>query len=186
MGLGSGCGLNFGRQAAWRPDAIGIVSSSLLAALWKQLLCSVIVIKSFDGKRGILRSSSCLAARLRSLGKSFESMCASVQRPLSWIPPSAVLRLELSRVPQEPCRRVRRGAGSSLPCAALPSLSESSMAAEFLRVRECMMDRRTLETKRQWSTFDGEVLLRTCTPLRQCVHGNCACGSRHASLRRFG
>ena len=47
-----------------------------------------------------------------------------------------------------------------LPCAALPSLSESSLAAEFLRVRECMMDRRTLEMKRQWSTFDGEVLLQ--------------------------
>ena len=56
-----------------------------------------------------------------------------------------------------------------VPCAALPSLSESSMAAEFFRVRECMMDRWTLEMKRQWSTFDGEVLLRTCTPLRQCL-----------------
>ena len=74
--LGFGCGLNFGRQAAWRPDLIGIVSSSRLAALCKQLLCSVIAIKSFDGKRGILLSSSCLAARLRSLGKSFESLCA--------------------------------------------------------------------------------------------------------------
>ena len=64
------------------------------------------------------------------------------------------------RVPHEPCRRVRRGAGSSLPWAALPSLSESFMVAEFLHVRECMMDRITLEMKRQWSTFDGEVLLQ--------------------------
>ena len=83
-----------------------------------------------------------------------------MQRSLSWIPPSAVLRLDLFRVPHEPCRRVRRGAGSSLPWAALPSLSESFMVAVFLRVRECMLDRRTLEMKRQWSTFDGEVLLQ--------------------------
>ena len=60
------------------------MSSSLLAAQWKRLLCSVIVIKSFDGKRGILRLSSCLAAKLRSLGKSFESTRGCVVRgPLS-------------------------------------------------------------------------------------------------------
>ena len=32
-------GLKFGRQAAWRPGTIGMVSSSWLAALCKQLLC---------------------------------------------------------------------------------------------------------------------------------------------------
>ena len=39
-------------------------------------------------------------------------------------------------------------------------LSEPSMAAEFLRVRECMMDQWTLEMKCQWPTFDGEELLQ--------------------------
>ena len=34
--LGSGCGLKLGRQAAWRPGRIGMVSSSLLAALCRQ------------------------------------------------------------------------------------------------------------------------------------------------------
>ena len=37
--LGSGYGLKLGRQAAWRPGAIGMVSSCLLAASCKQLLC---------------------------------------------------------------------------------------------------------------------------------------------------
>ena len=37
--LGSGCGLKLGRQAAWRPRSIGMVSSSWLAALCKRLLC---------------------------------------------------------------------------------------------------------------------------------------------------
>ena len=37
--LGSDCGLKLGRQAAWRPGTIGMVSSSLLAALCKQSLC---------------------------------------------------------------------------------------------------------------------------------------------------
>ena len=37
--LGSGCGLNLGRQAAWRLGAIGMVSSSWLAAPCRQLLC---------------------------------------------------------------------------------------------------------------------------------------------------
>ena len=37
--LGSGCGLKLGRQAAWRPGPIGLVSSGLVAALCKQLLC---------------------------------------------------------------------------------------------------------------------------------------------------
>ena len=116
--------------------------------------------------QAIAVSSDCYKCPLTEKGHSSvvkllgESLCASVQRPLSWIPPSAVLRLDLFRVPHEPCRRVRRGAGSSLPWAALPSLSESFMVAVFLRVRECMMDRRTLEMKRQWSTFDGEVLLQ--------------------------
>ena len=63
-----------------------------------------------------------------------------------------------------------------VPCAALLSLSESSMAAEFFGVRECMMDRWTLETKRQWSTFDGEVLLQNLYTI--------ASVPRHASLRR--
>ena len=37
--LGSDCGLKLGRQDAWRPGTIGMVSSSLLAALCTQLLC---------------------------------------------------------------------------------------------------------------------------------------------------
>ena len=36
--LGSDCGLKLGRQAAWRPGTIGMVSSGWLAALCKQLL----------------------------------------------------------------------------------------------------------------------------------------------------
>ena len=93
---------------------------------------------------------------------SFESLCASVQRPLSWIPLSAVLRLYLFRVPHEPCRRVRRGAGSSLPWAALPSLSESFMVAVFLRVRECMMDREASLVNFRWRGASLE-------PVHHCV-----------------
>ena len=37
--LGSGFGLKSGRQAAWRPGIIGMVSSQLVAALCKQLPC---------------------------------------------------------------------------------------------------------------------------------------------------
>ena len=127
-----------------------------VAALCKQLLLAVIDCYKCPLTEKVHSS----VVKLLGGRGSFESLCASVQRPLSWIPPSAVLRLDLFRVPHEPCRRVRRGAGSSLPWAALPSLSESFMVAVFLRVRECMMDRRTLEMKRQWSTFDGEVLLQ--------------------------
>ena len=36
-------GLEFGRQAAWRPGTIGMVSPSLLAALCKQLLCLKVI-----------------------------------------------------------------------------------------------------------------------------------------------
>ena len=32
----------------------------------------------------------------------------------------------------------------------------------------------------------ARCFFRTCTSLCQCVHGHCACGSRHASLRKFG
>ena len=52
------------------------------------------------------------------------------------------------------------------------------MAAEFFRVRECMMDRWTLEMKRQWSTFAGEVLLQHLYTI--------ASVPRHASLRSLG
>ena len=41
--LGSNCGLKLGRQAAWRPGTIGMVSSNLLAALCKQLLCLKVI-----------------------------------------------------------------------------------------------------------------------------------------------
>ena len=36
-------GLKLGRQAAWRPGSIGMVSSSWLAALCKQLLCLKVI-----------------------------------------------------------------------------------------------------------------------------------------------
>ena len=108
---------NFGREAAWRPDAIGIVSSSRLAALCKQLLCSVIAIKILRRKKGhssvvkllggqVHLLTNCVGRRservpfvegsfvgtlnrLQMPGlqeqrhQSFESLCASVQRPLS-------------------------------------------------------------------------------------------------------
>ena len=132
-----------------------VIARCLGSGLWAQFRSSSClaaecnrdsVVKSVGGiVQAVAVSSDCYKCPLTEKGHSsvvkllggqgsFESLCASVQRPLSWFPPSAVIRLELSRVPHEPCRRVRRGAGSSLPCAALPSLSESSMAAEFLRV----------------------------------------------------
>ena len=60
VALGSECGLKLGRQAAWRPGTIGMVSSSLLAALCKQLLCLKVIARSWALAK--TRSSSCLAA----------------------------------------------------------------------------------------------------------------------------
>ena len=108
------------------------------------LYCSVVKLLGGRLLEAERRHAQQIAEAVRSVGVSgfmvalgkFLSRCAPfVQLPLSWTPPNAVLRLELFRVPHEPCHRVRRGAGSSLTCAALRSSSESSMAAEFLRVR---------------------------------------------------
>ena len=41
--LGSGCGLQSGRQVAWRPGSFGMVSSCLVAALCKRLPCLKVI-----------------------------------------------------------------------------------------------------------------------------------------------
>ena len=51
--LGSGCGLILGRQAAWRPGSIGMVSSSWLAALCKQLLCLTVIARYLGSDCGL-------------------------------------------------------------------------------------------------------------------------------------
>ena len=80
--LGSGCGLKLGRQAAWRPGTIGMVSSSWLAALcrlaagcnrggvvWLVALfgsCCFVIACCGLWFWARARSSSCLAAEVHS------------------------------------------------------------------------------------------------------------------------
>ena len=74
-------GLELGRQAAWRPGTIGMVSSSWLAALCKQLLCLKVTARYLGSGCGLklgrqaawrpgtigMVSSSCLAALCKQL-----------------------------------------------------------------------------------------------------------------------
>ena len=65
--LGSGCGLILGRQAAWRPGTIGMVSSSLSAALCKQLLCLKVIARYLRSDCG-LKLGRQVAWRLGTIG----------------------------------------------------------------------------------------------------------------------
>ena len=71
--FGSGCGLKLGRQAAWRLGAIGMVSSSWLAALCRQLLCLKVTAWR-PGTFGMV-SSSWLAALCKQYLLCFKSNC---------------------------------------------------------------------------------------------------------------
>ena len=46
-------GLELGRQAAWRPGTIGMVSSIWLAALCKQLLCLKVIARYLGSGYGL-------------------------------------------------------------------------------------------------------------------------------------
>ena len=71
----------FGRRAAWRPGAIGVVSSNWLAALCMQLLCSDCEVLGL-WLRARFRSSSCLAAGcsrtcvVKSVGGTVQAVAA--------------------------------------------------------------------------------------------------------------
>ena len=82
--------------------------------------------------------------------------------------------------------KLLRSRHTRFPVQLFRLLSESPMAAEFLRVRECMMDRWTLEVKRQWPTFDDEELLQVLYTIASVLAIDVAhVEARHASLRRF-
>ena len=53
--LGSGCGLNFGRQAAWRPGVIGMVSSGLWAALQAVAVFSDCEVVGLRGSNSVVK-----------------------------------------------------------------------------------------------------------------------------------
>ena len=65
--LGSDCELKLGRQAAWRPGSIGMVSSSWLAALCKQLLCLKVIARYLGSGYGLILGRQA-AWRLGTIG----------------------------------------------------------------------------------------------------------------------
>ena len=60
-------GLELGRQTAWRPGTIGMVSSSWLAALCKQLLCLKVIARYLgSGLKGLNSVVKLLGGRVQS------------------------------------------------------------------------------------------------------------------------
>ena len=79
--LGSGCGLILGRQAAWRPGTIGMVSSSLLAALCKQLLCLTVIARYLGSGYGLILGRQA-AWRPGTIGMVSSSLLAALCKQL--------------------------------------------------------------------------------------------------------
>ena len=79
--LGSDCGLKLGRQAAWRPGTFGMVLSSWLAALCKQLLCFKVTARYLGSDCGLILGRQA-AWRLGAIGMVSSSWLAALCRQL--------------------------------------------------------------------------------------------------------